>query len=250
MHIPASGSVSLYLWSDDPLRVRVAQANEGDVRVESAELAADDTSAVEAARALTSALSHRVFRVRIFPREDDRIPIPVALGGQPAAAVARLEGGAKSALCALTLGNYPILAGSYDGFERVLMDNARPDIFGAGWHDFEDDPNGGIRWTSRDPAHLLVPIGHVRDMRLALDAFVPAQGNHRVAIAVNGRWQPGFDGIAGWHRYEWIVPATEWKMGTNDLAIGGAGLTRRPQGLGDERAVGVGVREIDFQARP
>jgi hypothetical protein len=249
MHVPANGLVQMYLWSDDPLRVRGGQANDTDVRVDAVDVQQGDPAAAAAGTVVqsTPSASH-VTRVEVHPRGDDRIPIAVALGGQPAAAVARVDGPEGSSVCALTVGNYPILSGSYDGVERVLMDDARAELFGAGWHEFEADAAGGTRWTSSDPAHLLAPIGQIRDIRILIDALVTEE-NRRVAISVNGRLQPELDAMVGWHRYEWVVPAADWKLGMNDIRIGGTGTSRRRGRDGTERVVGLGVREIDFQAR-
>lgn len=116
----------MYFWSDDPLRVRGGQANDTDVRIDAVDVQRGDPPAATAATAIQppSSASH-VTRVEIHPRGDDGVPIAVALGGQPAAAVARVDGADGSSVCALTDGNYPILSGTYDGFERVLMNDTR-----------------------------------------------------------------------------------------------------------------------------
>jgi len=252
VHVRSANLVRMYLWSDEPLRIRAAQVNDGEIssRVEDVPPGdADLKTAAEGIAGLTSSM--RVTRVVLQPGADDRTPIALALGGQPSAAVARIEGDMKTEMCALSLGNYPILGGSYDGFERVLMDDARADIFGNGWHDFEDDAAGGVRWTSADTAHLLVPVSRVRDVRVIVDALVPPGApGRRVSLTINGQEEAALDAAEGWNRYSWIVPPAHWRVGINDLALGGAGTNARRTSSGAEQIVGIGVREIDFQEHP
>lgn len=250
VRVPAGGSVNLYLWSDDPLRVRAGQANDGDFPIGVDGIESADRPAVMADAGIQSPASSRhLTRVRVQSAGDPHIPLAIALGGRPVAALARVDGADRADMCALTIGTYPILAGSYDGYERVLMDDSRDELLGAGWHGFEPDATGGTRWTSADPAHLLVPLGPRRDVRIVVEALVPEE-HVEISIAANGRRQAPINATAGWNRYEWVIPADQWNVGMNDLTIGGTGTVRRRDRAGADQLVGLGIREIDFQARP
>jgi hypothetical protein len=175
--------------------------------------------------------------------------VDIALGGVPAAAEARQTiGQDKSEVCALTLGNYPVLAGAVGGFERMLMDNARDELLGAGWYAFEDDGRDGFRWTSSTDAHLLVPLNRSGALEVRVDALVPAPSEHSplgpVTLVVNGRALAAQRGVGGWNMYRWHIPADVVKPGLNELVIRAPRTTLAPRP--DTRVLGLCVREIDF----
>src|SRR5262249_27108990 len=95
MHVRSGSVAHMYFWSDEPLRIRAAQANDGDISARAEEVPPTDPSVTSAARGLASATSSsRVTRLVLHSSADDRTPITLALGGRPSAAVARIEGGA------------------------------------------------------------------------------------------------------------------------------------------------------------
>ena len=164
--LPRATRLSLLVGSDVPLRVRAGQFSRrpASLRVEPA----------SPPPAMTNHASVWT-RVEVEPapvNEDDVIDI--VLGAPPRVALASLDREAATAnVCATTLGNFPVLAGTLDGFERVMADGSREEIFGDGWHAVEGDEGGGFRWAASPRAHVLVPMAHLGRIRVGVRARQP-----------------------------------------------------------------------------
>ncbi len=118
-----------------------------------------------------------------------------------------------------------------------------------GWHEPEGAP-AYFRWTSAPAATLLVPIAKSGDIRLSLEAepfsYPGRPVNTTIAMSVNGRLLQARMLGRGWRAYEWLVPASAWAAGLNELVIR-APEVQSPASTGvgtDPRALGVAVRSI------
>ena len=118
-----------------------------------------------------------------------------------------------------------------------------------GWHEPEGAPSH-FRWTSAPDATLLVPIAKSGDIHLSLQAepfsYPGRPVNTTIALSVNGRLLQAHALGRGWRAYEWLVPASAWAAGLNELVIR-APEVRSPASTGvgtDPRALGIAVRSI------
>jgi hypothetical protein len=102
--------------------------------------------------------------------------------------------------------------------------------FGAGWSDVLDDGEAGrTRWMGSYGA-LLVPFARRGDTRIGLRAYRhPDLGPAEVSLQVNGLTETArLPLTAGVRDYEWVVPASAWAGGTNEILI-------QVRSQGDER---------------
>ena len=160
------------------------------------------------------------------------------------AALARSIGSSTSAeACQGTLRLYDLFAGCIDCLESVPIDRAGEELFGAGWHDFDSDSAGGVRWAEDEDAHLLLPIGKMGAIRVSLRAEPPEgdTAGRSLTLIVNGHELRALPLQAGASSYEWSVPAELWQVGVNDVIV----RTRGVDGAGDVASRRfVGVRRI------
>jgi hypothetical protein len=175
-------------------------------------------------------------------------PVASMAAGAAGAAGAAVASPARAEVCAVTLGNFPVLAGAIDGSERVVADDSRDELFGDGWHPVEEDAAGGFRWTAAPAAHVLVPLGRVSAIRVGVRARVweDADAQDVVGLRVNGHRLEPLAVAHGWGTYEWSVPADAWRVGVNDVVVESPRLRRPASGSPDTRLLGIAVREIDF----
>lgn len=152
-----------------------------------------------------------------IPATGRRTPVIFTFVGVPQDAVATAETNAAVTLCpgpqsdVLTLGRNPAALAS------LAMPSA---AFGPGWHDAEADPDP-FRWTSaaRSSARITVAqAGAIRVTVTATPAAPPARAP-AIAFAVNACEFPKQPMPPGQGDYEWLVPATCWRSGANQLWI-------------------------------
>jgi hypothetical protein len=120
---------------------------------------------------------------------------------------------------------------------------------GEGWHEPEGAPTH-FRWTSAPDATLLVPLAKSGDIHVSLQAepfsYPGRPGNTKIALSVNGRRLQAHALGRGPRAYAWLVPASAWAAGLNEVVIR-APEVRSPASTGvgkDRRALGIAVRQI------
>jgi hypothetical protein len=157
----------------------------------------------------------------------------VRLGRRAPRVLARIEGYAPlmhAAACAAPGAGAPAFA---DG-SSFTVEPADAAYFGAGWSDVLDDGDAGsVRWMGSYGA-LLIPFARRGDMRIVLRAYRPSDlGPGDIHVQVNGMTESGALPFSGGMRdYEWVVPASAWVEGVNEILI-------RVGSQGDERLLGV-----------
>ena len=241
VYLPRAARLSLLLGSDVPLRVRSGQFSRRPASLHVAPASPPATMTSQAP------IWTRVDVEPASANDDD--VIDVVLGVSPRVALASIDRDATAAnVCAATLGNFPVLAGTLDGFERVMADGSREEIFGDGWHGVEEDERGGFRWTASPRAHVLVPMAHLGRIQVGVRARQPpGAGDNRIGLTINGRRFDPLPMADGWGTYQWTVDADVWRDGVNDLALESPRVVRPPGQPSDTRLLGVAVREIVFQ---
>jgi len=246
--VPPGAHIHLDLGADTLVRPRASHFNKSTVPF----AVADSTTpaGVPANRAA------RWVRVDIGPSTSEKTEmVDLVLGTTVRAGVASIDRssadrGADASVCALTLGNFALFAGTLDGLERVMADESREELFADGWYPIEQDEAGGFRWTSAIDAHVLAPMVAVAGpVKVSLRArFGPnVDASDAISIVANGRMLPVQTAVSGWGTYSWLVDGGAWREGLNDIAVHVARLTRASASGPDQRALGVAVRELDFQ---
>ncbi|HEY7288466.1 MAG TPA: DUF2723 domain-containing protein [Vicinamibacterales bacterium] len=240
MSVPPGRRLTLELGSDEPLRPRPSSFDRGAAPV-----------AVHSEGAAPSGLDGQAAhwtRIDVGPAPaGDEALVALVLGGQPRIASGTLDGSAPEAsVCAGSLGNFDVLAGAIDGFERLLADGSRDELFAGGWHSEEQDSEGAFRWMAASDAHVLMPIGTPETVRIRVRARPASdEPNHAtVAISVNGRRFEPHAMAPGWGTYDWTVNKDAWKTGTNDVTLHASSMTTIDTAT---RTVGYAVREIDVE---
>jgi hypothetical protein len=180
----------------------------------------------------------------------------IELGGVPLRAFSLADVDRKAPeralVCAASPGDADFFGPvSPDHVELSFGSQVRP-FLGSGWHEAE---RAGFRWTRERDAELLLPLASVATTRVRLRAMPLATAGHAagaLALAVNGS---GFEPLsmkAGWGFYEWAVPASAWRAGTNVVTIR-TGAPASPHSLGaseDARALGVALSTLTLTRRP
>jgi hypothetical protein len=242
IYLPPGARVRLYLGSDVPLRPRHGQFNHSAAPIAVNAEAKDEVGQPELATHWT--------RIDVGPSGTaDGDIVDLVLGATARSGFASLDRAAPDArICAVTLGNFPVLAGALDGLERVIADEFRNELFGDGWHQVEQDAGGGFRWTAAADAHVLVPLAEPGSIQLSVRALVgpAADPSATIALRVNGRPLPPQAAARGWGTYQWAVGRDAWRAGVNDIVVHSSRLARASDGA-DPRLLGVAVREIDFK---
>jgi hypothetical protein len=242
--LPPGTKMTMFVESEGPLRVRAGQFTRRP-----AALRVEATTAPEPAG--TSSSSARWTRVDVDPAaSNEGDVIDIVLGALPRAALASIDRDVNGAsVCAMTLGNFPVLAGALDDAERVMADGSREEIFGDGWEGVEQDEQGGFRWASAARAHILAPMAIAGDIRVSVRARRPpgAGAADAIGLVVNGRVYQPLSMADGWGTYGWTVGRGVWRAGVNDVAVESPRLTRPPGQSTDTRQLGVAVRELTFR---
>jgi len=241
--LPNQARANLLVGSDGPLRVRAGQFSRRPASLHAVPAGPPDGHADVHAEIWT--------RVAIAPEssgQDD--VIDVVLGAQPRVVFASLDRDTPGgSVCEVTLGNFPVLAGTLDGAERVVADGSREEIFADGWEAVEQDEHGGFRWARSRRAHVLPPMALVSDIRVSVRARRPPGAGpcDAIGLIVNGRPYPPLAMVDGWGTYAWHVGQDAWRDGVNDVAIESPRLAQPPGQTSDARLLGVAVRELVFR---
>jgi hypothetical protein len=121
----------------------------------------------------------------------------------------------------------------------------------AAWHPLERDAGRWFRWTAAAPAHLVVPLARVGDVRVSVDASPAsgARGDDAVQLAVNGTPVDAGGGRRGPSTRWWVVPGARWHPGWNTLSLGTPELVvpASRDGGHDTRALGLAVRRVSLE---
>ena len=180
----------------------------------------------------------------------------VEFGGIPTRAFARADVDRKAPERALVCAASP---GDADFFgpaapQRVALafgPQLQP-FLGPGWHEAEP---AGFRWTREREAELLLPLRSAAPTQVRLRAMPFVATGHAVgslSIAVNGIGSEALSMKAGWGFYEWAVPTSAWRVGTNLLEIR-TPPPASPRALGtgeDPRELGIAVSTLTLTRRP
>lgn len=152
-----------------------------------------------------------------IPATGRRTPVIFTFASVPQNAVATAETNAAVTLCpgpqsdALTLGRNP----------ATLASLAMPSsAFGPGWHDAEADPDP-FRWTSAARSSVRITLAEAGTIRVTVTATpaAPSATGPAIAFAVNACEFPRQPMPPGQGDYQWLVPATCWRSGANQLWI-------------------------------
>jgi hypothetical protein len=245
--LPRDARMRLLVGSDGALRVRAGQFTRRPAAFQVAAAPPPDKSDRPGAGNPPAIWT----RVDIQPgAANERDVVDLVFGAQPRVALASLDRDATGAsICAITLGNFPILSGTLDGAERVMADGSRDEIFADGWDAVEQDERGGFRWSLASRAHVLAPLATVSDIRIGVRARRPpgAVESDAIGLVVNGRAFPPIPMAEGWGTYEWRVARDAWREGLNDVAVESPRLAQPPGQTADTRRLGVAVRELVFR---
>jgi hypothetical protein len=163
--------------------------------------------------------------------ETDRI-LRVRLGRRAPRVLARLRDypeRARADVCALPV---DAEAAFVDGQTTFVLTPVAAPYFATGWSEAMDLPGSGlVRWMGVHGA-LLIPSARRSSVRATLDAHhTNKAGATDVSLRVNDTFDlPPLQLRAGAQRYEWMIPASTWVAGTNELLLrvsaGGAGIER------------------------
>jgi hypothetical protein len=147
----------------------------------------------------------------------------VDLGGLPARALARAtvdrDNPQRALLCALPAGGQSFLG---DFRTTVKLDLGRRGLpfLGTGWG--EPAPSGPAveRTVPGGEAELIVPLSRTADLVVRAE-LRPLTGSDIdesfVEMEVNGQPSRRRRFRHGWHSYEWRVPRSAWRLGSNQL---------------------------------
>jgi hypothetical protein len=161
-------------------------------------------------------------------------------------AVARAIESSGSEACAGTLGTYDLFAGCLDCIEGLSVNATRDDLFGSGWHTFEPDKHGGVRWTTDADAHLLLPLAKVGTIDVDLRAqSADDRTASAIGLIVNGRELPSAPLAPDPRTHRWSVPAEAWRKGINDVIVRAYGSS---MGTSSHRPF-IGVRHVVLTLR-
>jgi hypothetical protein len=156
--------------------------------------------------------------------DTDRI-LRVRLGRRAPRVLARLSDypdGARGEVCAVPVAADVAFAHGHATFVLAPGDAA---YFATGWSGLIDVPGGGsVRWMGLHGA-LLIPSARRGPVRAALDAHRATDaGEGELSLRVNDTVDlPPLPLRAGARRYEWIIPAPAWVVGTNELLLAVSG---------------------------
>jgi hypothetical protein len=105
--------------------------------------------------------------------------------------------------------------------EVLLM--ARDDqaqLTGYGWSPVDSDEVSAYRWMTATEARLVLPIAN-RDVRGIRVQALLEEGSAATTLKLrlNGTELPSQPLRAGWHAYEWAVPAGAVWQGANEAAV-------------------------------
>ena len=171
----------------------------------------------------------------------------VDLGELPAAAWARAEvdlrNPTRAQVCTLEPGDARPLGREF----RLALDADAEPFLGPGWHSAE---GFGFRWTSAGEAIVLVPVAAPTDLVIRARAM-PLGAGSTLAVALGDAPAEARPAAAGWNTYEWSLPSSSVRAGTNRLRIVSSrtGIPRA-MGLGaDHRTLGVAVSDLVVRRR-
>ena len=183
----------------------------------------------------------KIYRIEIDAFGAD-VSVHLALGGIPLHAFGRVTRVAASNRADVfrvdTLG---LLRRPDRRSEVLLMGrDAQAQLTGAGWSSVDRDAAGPFRWMTATEARLVLPVlgasgGHIRVQALR-DEHCPVS---TVGLRVNGadlRSQPL---RAGWHVYEWDVPAGRIVPGANEVSVVVDRLSDVPAGRARAREIAI-----------
>jgi hypothetical protein len=131
--------------------------------------------------------------------------------------------------------------------EEIAIADAGERWFGAGWHSAERGSDGGFRWTAARDAWLWMPSEVPGPVTLTVSAFGgPGSSLHAV---VNGRELEACHLTTGSAHCTWTLPALDFKVGANAVALRSSSLTRPADSnpSADDRILGVAVTRIQLR---
>ena len=140
--------------------------------------------------------------------------------------------------------------------ERLFARHSTEDIplgeggerrFGAGWHGVERGSEGEFRWTAAAEAWLWLPSEIPGPVTLAVSAF--GQAGATLQAVVNGRTLEPCSLERGSAHCTWTLPASDFKVGGNAVALRSSHLTRPADThpSADDRLLGVAVTRIQLR---
>jgi hypothetical protein len=195
------------------------------------------------------AAARHVARVEV--RVDDQgesSAFALDLGGVPERALARgrvdLDNPKRAQVCALLAGGAELLGDDAQPWARLALGPDGAGYFGDGWHAPERDGPDEFRWTAAPEAELLLPLARIGTIRVQVLARPPEDALPAGTIDLRlGRVTTEARALRpGWASYEWTVPASAWRLGTNPVIVRTTPL-RGPTSR-DPRALGVAVGQI------
>jgi hypothetical protein len=180
-----------------------------------------------------------------IPETGRRDPVTFTFAAAPHDAVATADDNSPAMICPgvqlrdLTLGANPIAT--------AALSMASATAFGPGWHAPERDPDV-FRWTSGPRSLIRITAATAGPIRVTITATPAARSAQQPAIGltVNACTYPTQAMPPGQGDYEWEVPATCWRAGTNQLWVAVTPLVS-PASLGsgpDTRLLGARVGAV------
>lgn len=211
LRVPAGRTVVLYAADDRPLEPRAFDKSQDRISAATTELFPGFDP------------RGHLYRIALGSSGVRTASVLVALGGVPSRVVARVEPAHSIDRAAIFSIDLSGLLRTPDGRTELLM-MARDDqaqLTGDGWSPVDFDVVGPYRWMTAPESLLVMPVASTAATHIRVQAL---RRPHPVAptmmaLRVNETRLPPQPIRPGWNAYDWELPASVLRTGTNEMAI-------------------------------
>jgi len=209
--VPAGRTVVLYAADDRPLEPRAFDKSQDPISAAITELFPGFDP------------REHLYRIALSSSGVRTASVLVALGGVPSRVVARVAPAHSIDRAAIFSIDLSGLLRAPDGRTELLM-MARDDqaqLTGDGWSPVDFDVVGPYRWMTAPESLLVMPVASTAATHIRVQAL---RRPHPVAptmmaLRVNETRLPPQPIRPGWNAYDWELPASVLRTGTNEMAI-------------------------------
>lgn len=228
LRVPAGQAVVLYVSDDARLAPRVIDRSPGRADVDIVPFEDAPTATLRArleADGVTGAGldgEPHVYRMSVSASGDAPVSVLLALGGIPARAIGRVvRSGSVGTATAFSVAVDGLLRTPDRASDVLLMGrDDQAQLTGSGWSPVDWDAGGPYRWMTATEARLVLPIAKRDWRRIRVQALRTEQSAAMsIRLRLNGSEVPSQPLRAGWHAYEWTVPAGAVSEGITEAAV-------------------------------